>query len=83
MKKFLVLLLAGFFPLLLCSCSMNQDGKINIRHESRFGGSGSDVTCRTAKNGRIILDMSEGPAINYTNANLGPRDVNFDFKSLK
>lgn len=83
MKKFLVLLLASILPVIMCSCTMKSNGKINIKHESRFGGSGSDVTCRTAKNGRIILDMSEGPAINYTNANLGPRDVNFDFKSLK
>jgi len=82
MKKFLVLLLASILPLLLCACNAKQDGKINIKHVSKIDGL-NGVTCRTAKNGRIILDMSESPAVTYSNANLGPRDVDFDFKSLK
>ena len=82
MKKILVLLLAVVLPLLLCACSLRQGGQINIKHESRFGSS-KGVSYKTAKNGRIILDMSEGPATNYSNVNLGPKDVGFDFKSLK
>jgi len=82
MKKFLVLLLTMVLPVLLCACNLQKDGKINIKHVSKIDGMNS-VTCRTAKNGRIILDMSEGPAATYSNVNLGPRDVNFDFKSLK
>ena len=82
MKKFLVLLLASTLPMLLCACNAKQDGKINIKHVSKVDGMRS-VTSRVAKNGRIVLDMSESPAVTYSNANLGPRDVDFDFKSLK
>ncbi|MBQ6516055.1 hypothetical protein IJI31_02635 [bacterium] len=82
MKKFLVLLLAMFLPFLLCSCNMKQNGQINIKHESKLG-SLKGVSYSTARNGRITLDMSEGPSVNYTKVNLGPRDVDFDFKSLK
>jgi len=82
MKKFLVLLLTMFVPLLLCSCAPQQSGKINIKHESRLG-SLKNVSYSTSKDGRITLDMSDGPRANYSNVNLGPKDVDFDFKSLK
>ena len=82
MKKLLVLLLTIFMPLFLCACNTQQSGKITIKHESRLG-SMKGVSYSTSRDGRITLDMSEGPSINYSKVNLGPKDVDFDFKSLK
>jgi len=82
MKKILVIVLLIAVPFLICSCTSVKNGEISIKRTSRFAKV-DEPNYKVTPSGGIILNMSEGPKVNYNSVNFGTPDPSFDFKSLK
>lgn len=85
-KQYLMVICLVICSILLTGCQSKtikkkQTKKLTIDYQRRLKAYLPQEETSTSKNNiiRKTIDLSEGPKLKY-DANLGPQDVNFDFK---